>query len=515
MKKIISALLIILIFIHITPAFAATSSEIQVILNGERVQFDVPPIIINDRTMVPFRAIFEALNMEVEWFENVQTVQASREEQAIRLRIGITEMEIVTPVVSSDGRTIFTPYRTVPLDTPPQIIDNRTLVPLRAIAEATGKDVTWTAGNRTVTIQPPRYPRTLTSIVGEPVATLAQAQAWATDRNAHQRFIDIAEVYWYYGEIFGIRPDVLFAQAAKETAFGRFTGAVLPNMNNWAGIKVRHSVADETHDHETFATPEDGVRAHFNHMAAYVGVPTVGRTHPRFDLVISLNWAGTYVYTERLGGRWAPEATYGYSIVHDFLAGMIANSETPRVKVVYLSPSTQFYNRYTGVDTTEADEMIAIAKIVAEQLESHGIIVVTAEPREGISFRYYLPERAYEARSVGADIYVSLHSNAANGRATGTEIFFHPRMANSIALAQYIYDEVNAITISEGRGLRDGIERNLMEIRLPTMPVVLLEVDFHDVEETAIWITENHEQIATAVTTGILRFFNMYPIGNS
>ena len=117
------------------------------------------------------------------------------------------------------------------------------------------------------------------------------------------RFLDAADIYWKYGELTGIRPEVLYAQAAKETAFGNYGGAVLPEMNKFAGIKKYGATGDATEDHESFATPDDGVRAHFNHMSAYVGLEPIGEVHGRYNSVKSLSWAGTVKYVEALGGR--------------------------------------------------------------------------------------------------------------------------------------------------------------------------------------------------------------------
>jgi len=166
-----------------------------------------------------------------------------------------------------------------------------------------------------------------TPILGTPQATVAQAQEWARNRGAHQRFINIAPVYWEYGEKTGIRPEVLYAQSAKETAFGRYGGAVKPEQNNWAGIKTATAAGDRPEDHETFPTPEDGVRAHFNHLAAYVGVPPLGEPHGRYHIVKGLNWAGSVRYVEELGGKWAPSPDYGRSIVQDYLEGLLNTSE--------------------------------------------------------------------------------------------------------------------------------------------------------------------------------------------
>ncbi|MBR0089340.1 MAG: copper amine oxidase, partial [Clostridia bacterium] len=63
MKKIITAFLIILCL----TAANVYADDITVIMDGEEMSFDQPPVIMNDSTLVPFRAIFERLGMEVEW----------------------------------------------------------------------------------------------------------------------------------------------------------------------------------------------------------------------------------------------------------------------------------------------------------------------------------------------------------------------------------------------------------------------------------------------------------------
>ena len=161
-------------------------------------------------------------------------------------------------------------------------------------------------------------------IIGESEVELEQAQHWAASRGAHQRFIDIAPVYWEYGEKTGIRPDVLYAQSAKETAFGNYGGVVEPDFNNWAGIKTRDGgPCDDPDAHQKFDTPEDGVRGHFNHMSAYVGKDPIGEPHGRYSVVASLEWAGSIRYVEELGGRWAPNPEYGDSVVNHYLEPMV------------------------------------------------------------------------------------------------------------------------------------------------------------------------------------------------
>jgi hypothetical protein len=161
----------------------------------------------------------------------------------------------------------------------------------------------------------PVKPITVTPIIGSATVTVARAQQWAASNRADQRFIDIASLYWGYGSRTGIRPEVLYAQAAHETAFGRYSGQVPPAYNNWAGIKTAVASGDTPEDHEQFATPEDGVRGHFNHMSAYVGLSPLGEPHARYHIVARLYWAGKVTTVEELSGRWAPSLTYHEKVV--------------------------------------------------------------------------------------------------------------------------------------------------------------------------------------------------------
>lgn len=181
-------------------------------------------------------------------------------------------------------------------------------------------------------LQPlPQHPSG-TPLLGMPGAAVQQAREWARRRKADALFIEIATFYWEYGLLTGIRPEVLYAQSAKETAFGRFGGAVQQRQNNWAGIKVRSPKGDSADDFETFATPREGVRAHFNHMCAYVGLEPAGVPHGRYWIVLAQPWAGQIRFVEELGGRWAVGTDYGTSIVRDYLDGLLETPAPPDVE---------------------------------------------------------------------------------------------------------------------------------------------------------------------------------------
>jgi N-acetylmuramoyl-L-alanine amidase CwlD len=170
-----------------------------------------------------------------------------------------------------------------------------------------------------------------TLIIGSAEATLEQAQQWAKNREAHQRFIDIAPLYWEYGRITGIRPEVLYAQSAVETNFGKYTNKVPPEFNNWAGIKIADAQGDAVESHEIFASPDNGVRAHYNHISAYVGLEPVGEPHGRYFVIARQSWAGSIRYVEELSGKWTPMTDY-HSYILNLLDQIretkVANSNT-------------------------------------------------------------------------------------------------------------------------------------------------------------------------------------------
>jgi len=117
---------------------AVASPGISVYIDGQRLQTDVDPIIIQGRTMVPMRAIFEALGAAVQWDGDTQQITGTREGTTVVLYLD-------NPNASINGRS-------EQLDVLPTLVHGRTLVPTRFIAESLGADVQWDGNARTVII---------------------------------------------------------------------------------------------------------------------------------------------------------------------------------------------------------------------------------------------------------------------------------------------------------------------------------------------------------------------------
>ncbi|MBO4950121.1 MAG: copper amine oxidase N-terminal domain-containing protein [Clostridia bacterium] len=142
MKKFLGIVLAALMLA--TVAFAA---DITVTLDGEVVDvesYGSPATIVEGRTLVPLRAIFEALGASVEWDNVTRTVTSEKGADTISLTVG--------------ADTFYKNDEPIELDVPAQIINDRTMVPARAIAEAYGVGVEWDAATRTVVLTSPVVP---------------------------------------------------------------------------------------------------------------------------------------------------------------------------------------------------------------------------------------------------------------------------------------------------------------------------------------------------------------------
>ena len=140
MKK---AVMFIAAAVTVLGASSALADTPSVFYNGEQMTFDVDPYITDEgRTMVPFRAIFEAAGADVVWDEATQTVIAVRPDEAgstsITLQIGNDEA--------------FVNEEKVTLDRAAEITGDHTFVPLRFVMESLGADVEWDADNYSVII---------------------------------------------------------------------------------------------------------------------------------------------------------------------------------------------------------------------------------------------------------------------------------------------------------------------------------------------------------------------------
>ena len=117
---------------------AQKDKEIKVTLDGNLVEFDQPPVSVDGRTLVPIRAVMEKMGGTVNWLPDTNTTE---------IRFDGNRMQLVL-----DSTTAFYNGEAYKLDVPPQAINNRTLMPLRFVAEKFGFYVGWDGDTKTVII---------------------------------------------------------------------------------------------------------------------------------------------------------------------------------------------------------------------------------------------------------------------------------------------------------------------------------------------------------------------------
>ncbi len=129
-----------------TPA-ATAAPPVQVILNGQQLRLDPAPVILNDRTLVPLRGVFEAMGAVPHWDGESRTVQVTLGSHYVKLQI---DRRLACLNLACTSASV--------LDVPAQIIENRTYVPIRFISTALGARVSWDDAARAVIIETDKAP---------------------------------------------------------------------------------------------------------------------------------------------------------------------------------------------------------------------------------------------------------------------------------------------------------------------------------------------------------------------
>ncbi len=165
-------------------------------------------------------------------------------------------------------------------------------------------------------------------------------------------------------------------------------------------------------------------------------------------------------------------------------------------KRVYLSPSDQRRNTYAVGSTTEDVQCGRIAAACKAALERSGVEVMVGQYDT-------MANRVAASNRFKADLHVPIHTNAANGKATGTHIFCYDADKNSAGYraCKAVLDVLGPVT----PGSPDVVRAYpaLYEVKHPAATTVYIEVDFHDVPSVARWIIDNTELLGETIAKGL------------
>jgi len=155
MKKLVFLAMFLIVFMTCSPAFSAGTARlyydgkwhdykaapITLQVDGQTVSSDMPPVILNNSTLVPARLVFEKLGAKVEWDAKKQLVTIIMAGTNVLLKINDQNATV--------NKKVFK------MPVPPKIINSRTMIPARFVAEAMGMKVEWAAADRIVKISQP------------------------------------------------------------------------------------------------------------------------------------------------------------------------------------------------------------------------------------------------------------------------------------------------------------------------------------------------------------------------
>lgn len=154
MKKSAICLMITASLIAMTACTQASETEkeiismpdAKIIYEGQEIEFDTAPVNIDGTILVPMRAVFEALGAKVKWDGDTQSVEAKKKSKTYNLTLGNPEI-----TESKNGEV----NESVTAEQAPQLVNDSTMIPLRAVGELFGLEVEWNGDTQTVTLTEP------------------------------------------------------------------------------------------------------------------------------------------------------------------------------------------------------------------------------------------------------------------------------------------------------------------------------------------------------------------------
>lgn len=150
-KKYLYIGLVVLFLFGIAPVQMSRASGIQLVVNGTDTHLTPVPLLVEGRTLVPLRPLFEYLDATVTWQDGTGIVTATRGDRYIRFTVG--ERFACLDVNCEKGAL---------MDVPSQLINYRTYIPIRFISTALGAKVDWDANTPAVlvdtTVSPVDFP---------------------------------------------------------------------------------------------------------------------------------------------------------------------------------------------------------------------------------------------------------------------------------------------------------------------------------------------------------------------
>jgi N-acetylmuramoyl-L-alanine amidase len=436
-------------------------------VDGDPIKSDVPPVIIKERTLIPARAVFESMGAEVSWDEDNRLVQ-----------IGMGTAEVKLTI---DSETAFVNGEPVAMDVPAMIIDDRTLIPVRFVAESLYCGVDWDDQGRVVLLTSPdenesksakidsieiREKEDFYRIIIHGDSEIANCKSFAYD--SPDRFgidIDATELDMEEGKIKADSDNDIF-DTVRYSQFDPETVRVVVDLNEQVAGKV------------SFSSDKNSIFIDFDKDAADDGNDDGNAPKYGLDPVVWRASEKLVVIDPGHGGK---------------------------------DTGSQALNNGTAV-LNEKDINLDVALRLNEMLQSAGVRTYILRETDTTITLY---DRPALANAANADLYVAIHNNSSDNKsARGVEVYYDskPTESNygiySQHLAEVAYQDLLDTIGTVGRGAKS--EPAYAVLNKTNMPAIIIEGSFlSNSEDLRMMLTDEfRENYALATAKAIIQILN-------
>ncbi|AMA73306.1 MULTISPECIES: N-acetylmuramoyl-L-alanine amidase [Aneurinibacillus] len=523
----------------VVPAAVQAASAMTLVVNGKEVKPDVPPQIINKRTMVPIYFAGEAYGAKVEWDRQTGTVTIdNRAGKVIRMQPG--------------KKTAYVNGKAMTLEVAPMIVKDRAFLPLRQIGEWLGATVGWDAASNTVIIN---NKKTI-AVNGNP---LTQAPVYQLPYGHFVKVNDVAKPLGY--EVKTEAKKVILEQGAEKYTIGQASAA---QSNGYRLIDGTFAVTPE------FLSQVIGAKADWNEektactLDKLQYITGISRT----DDGISIESEGKMTYSHfTLSNPYRIVIDFNHARLKEGFDAFVTSAkvESVRYSQYSLSPDrvrvvVQLFEPHNyeiiasegvtkvvlkeakptppptpapqpdkpdaakpfvivldpghgGKDSgaigtagnPEKSLVLSIAKATEASLKQHKNFKVVMT-RSGDTYPT-LQERVQLANNLKADVFLSFHANSATSSANGTETYY--RTPQSKEFASIVHKHLIEATEFYNRGLRTA---NFYVIKNTNMPSALVEVGFltNAAENKKMLEPEFQKRVGEALAAAIIEYYNKH-----
>ncbi len=179
---------VLILLLAVSGPVSASGSKVNIVLNGDLISLEPPPVMTDDQVWVPLRPLAEAMQAKVKWFADDNRIEVERGFRSIKLWIPEKQ--------GSNRYHALVNGQYTELDRPPRVIKGVTYVPVRLVCEGLGAEISWNESTSTVSIEIP-VPKELKGLaagVRDAVYQTALAESFKFTVDVQIKTVDFPEM---------------------------------------------------------------------------------------------------------------------------------------------------------------------------------------------------------------------------------------------------------------------------------------------------------------------------------